>query len=119
MNELELVNTPGYYYSVAYILAALIIISTNRKRVTGVRRYVLHACFFAVLFGFMQWTDGVRQILFLPSMAVSISVIILYIYLCCDFTLPEAVYYCARAFICGEFAASFCWQIYCIMKTTR
>lgn len=112
MNELELVNTPGYYYSVAYILAALIITSTNRKRVTGVRRYVLHACFFAALFGFMQWTDGVRQILFLPSMAVSISVIILYIYLCCDFTLPEAVYYCARAFICGEFAASFCWQIY-------
>ncbi len=36
----------------------------------------------------------------------------IYIYRCCQFSLAEAGYYCARAFISGEFAASFGWQIY-------
>ena len=38
--------------------------------------------------------------------------VLIYIYRCCQFSLAEAGYYCARAFISGEFAASFGWQIY-------
>lgn len=112
MNGGSLVNTPGYYYSIAYVLAAAVMTCTNKKRFTGVKRYVLFGVFSAALFGFMQLTDGVRQVFFLPCMAVSISMIICYMYMSCDFTLSEAVYYCARAFISGEFAASLCWQIY-------
>ena len=108
----EVVNTPGYYYSIAYILAAFIVTCTNRKKITGWRRYLVHIIFFAALAGFMELTDGIRQALFLPSMAVSISMMLVYIYTCCDFKLPEAGYYCARAFIGGEFAASMCWLLY-------
>ena len=108
----EVVNTPGYYYSIAYILAAFIVTCTNRKKITGWRRYLVHIIFFAALAGFMELTDGIRQALFLPSMAVSISMMLVYIYTCCDFKLPEAGYYCARAFISGEFAASMCWLLY-------
>lgn len=108
----EVVNTPGYYYSIAYILAAFIVTCTNRKKITGWRRYLAHIIFFAALAGFMELTDGIRQALFLPSMAVSISMMLVYIYTCCDFKLPEAGYYCARAFIGGEFAASMCWLLY-------
>lgn len=112
MNGAEVVNTPGYYYSIAYVLSALIVVCTNRKRITGVRRYAVHFIFFCALTGFMELTDGIRQVLFLPSMLVSVALILLYIYICCDFTLPEAGYYCARIFISGEFAASLCWQVY-------
>ncbi|HJA67222.1 ATP-binding protein [Lachnoclostridium sp. An169] len=108
----EVVNTPGYYYAIAYILAAFIVTCTNRKKITGWRRYLVHIIFFAALAGFMELTDGIRQALFLPSMAVSISMMLVYIYTCCDFKLPEAGYYCARAFIGGEFAASMCWLLY-------
>ena len=108
----EVVNTPGYYYSIAYILAAFIVTCTNRKRITGWKRYLAHALFFAALTCFMQLTDGIKRELFLPSMAVSISMLLVYIYVCCDFKLPEAGYYCARVFIGGEFSASMCWLIY-------
>lgn len=112
MSGLEIINTPGYYYSIAYVLASFIVTCTNRKRFTGARRYVLHIVFAIVLIGFMQLTDGVRQVFFLPCMAVSISVIVIYIYVCCDLLFPEAVYFCARVFISGEFVASLCWQVY-------
>lgn len=112
MSGIELINTPGYYYSIAYFLSALIVIATNRRRIDKGKRFGVHVCFFASIVGFMALTDGVRQVWFLPCMVVSISLLFLYIYVCCEFKLTEAGYYCARAFIMGEFAASLCWQIY-------
>lgn len=112
MSGMEIINTPGYYYSVSYALAAFVVACTNKKRLEGTARYAVHIIFTLLLFGFMELTDGIRQSLFLPSMSVSITLILLYIYICCDFTLPEAGYYCARVFISGEFAASMCWLIY-------
>ena len=114
----EIINTPGYYYSIAYILAAFIVTCTNRKRIAGGRRYAAHLVFFAALYSFMQLTDGVRQVFFLQAMMVSVTLILLYLYTCCEFTVPEAGYYCARAFISGEFAASLCWQVYFYTRDT-
>lgn len=112
------VNTPGYYYSIAYILAMFIVTCTNRKRITGWKRYLAYFGFFAALAFFMWITDGVRQVLFLPAMTVTITLMLLCLYACCDFTIYEAGYYCARAFITGEFAASLCWQIYFYTSST-
>ena len=107
MSVQEMINTPGYYYSLAYWLAAFIVTCTNEKRIRGVKRYVTHLVFLAAIVGFMEVTDGVRTSLFLPCMLVSVSLFLIYIYRCCQFSLAEAGYYCARAFISGEFAASF------------
>ena len=112
MSVQEMINTPGYYYSLAYWLAAFIVTCTNEKRIQGIKRYVTHLIFLAAIVGFMEITDGVRTSLFLPCMLVSVSLFLIYIYRCCQFSLAEAGYYCARAFISGEFAASFGWQIY-------
>lgn len=112
MNMMETINTPGYYYSLAYCLAAFVITATNRRRWQGIGLYLCHGGFFLAIVIFMQLTDGVRRWLFLPCMVVTISMILGYIYFCCEFTLPEAGYFCARAFISGEFAASLAWQLY-------
>ena len=111
-----IVNTPGYYYSIAYILAAFIVTGTNRDRLTGWKRRLVQMVFSAVLVSYMWITDGVRQTLFLPAMVVTIAMILFYLYACDEFTFPEAGYYCARAFISGEFAASLCWQIFFYTK---
>lgn len=112
MNGANFINTPGYYYSIAYFLAAFLVICTNRPRFTGRKRWATHGGFLAAIVFFMTVTDGVRQAFFLPCMAVTISLLLLYIHSCCAFDLAEAGYYCARAFITGEFMASLCWQIY-------
>ena len=72
----EIINTPGYYYSIAYILAAFIVTCTNRHRIAGGRRYAAHLVFFAALYSFMQLTDGVRQVFFLPAMMASVTLIL-------------------------------------------
>ena len=121
MNGMTFVNTPGYYYSIAYFLAAFLVNRTNKQRdgVKGWKRWLIHIGFFGGIVGFMELTDGVRQMLFIPCMLVSISMLLFYIYLYCDFGLKEAGYYCARAFICGEFAASLCWQIHFYFLTIQ
>ena len=41
------------------------------------------------------------------------------IYICNDFSFKEAGFYCVKAFINGEFAASMCWQIYYYLRYVR
>lgn len=36
----EMINTPGYYYSLAYWLAAFIVTCTNEKRIRGEDQFV-------------------------------------------------------------------------------
>ena len=38
MNGMTFVNTPGYYYSIAYFLAAILVNRTNKQR-DGVKGY--------------------------------------------------------------------------------
>ena len=60
----------------------------------------------------MTWTHGVGNALFLPAMVVIIGLLYFYIYICNRFTVREAGFFCVKAFINGEFAASLCWQVF-------
>ena len=121
MNGITFINTPGYYYSIAYFLAAFLVIRTNRQRgqMKGWKQWFVHFGFLAAIVGFMEATDGIRQSLFLPSMMVTIFLLLIYIHFCCEFEWKEAGYYCARAFISGEFAASLSWQVYFYCITVK
>lgn len=112
INTTAILNTPGYYYAIAYILSCLTVIFTNRRRKKGWGGILIHAGVFSALVFFMSLTDGIRKWLFIPSMCVIIGLILADLYLGCEFTVLQACYYCIKAFINGEFAASLCWQIY-------
>lgn len=64
---------------------------------------------------FMQATGQVPQFWFLPCIAVSILIMYLYIRMQTDVPARCAGYYCVRAFILGELAASLEWQLYYYM----
>lgn len=108
----NILNTPGYYYAAAYILSCLLVLATSKRRKKGWQGVLMHTGIFGALLGFMILTDGIRTGLFIPSMCVIIGLILADLYLGCEFTPMQACYYCAKAFINGEFAASLCWQIY-------
>ena len=74
MSVQEMINTPGYYYSLAYWLAAFIVTCTNEKRIQGIKRYVTHLIFLAAIVGFMEITDGVRTSSFFRILLVSLEV---------------------------------------------
>ena len=119
MNTAEVLNTPGYYYAIAYALSVFVITCTNERKIGRWKLAVVSCAQFALLLFFMTVTDGVRQELFVPSMLLIVLLFLGYIYICNDFSLREAGFYFVKAFINGEFAASLCWQIYYYLRYVR
>ena len=119
MNTAEVLNTPGYYYAIAYALSLFVIACTNERKLGRWKLAAVSCVQFALLLFFMTETDGVRQELFIPSMMVIVGLLLGYIYICNDFSFREAGFYCVKAFINGEFAASMCWQIYYYLRYVR
>lgn len=119
MNTAEVLNTPGYYYAIAYALSVFVIACTNERKLGRWKLAAVSCVQFALLLFFMTETDGVRQELFIPSMMVIVGLLLGYIYICNDFSFKEAGFYCVKAFINGEFAASMCWQIYYYLRYVR
>ena len=105
-------NTPGYYYAIAYAMSEFVIAGSNEKKLKGWKLGAVSCVQFVLLLLFMTWTHGVRNALFIPAMVVIIALIYFYIYICNRFTAREAGFFCVKAFINGEFAASLCWQIF-------
>lgn len=119
MNTAEVLNTPGYYYAIAYALSVFVITCTSERKIGRWKLAVVSCAQFALLLFFMTVTDGVRQELFVPSMLLIVLLLLGYIYICNDFSLREAGFYFVKAFINGEFAASLCWQIYYYLRYVR
>lgn len=119
MNTAEVLNTPGYYYAIAYALSVFVIACTNERKLGRWKLAAVSCAQFALLLFFMTVTDGVRQELFVPSMLLIVLLLLGYIYICNDFSLREAGFYFVKAFINGEFAASLCWQIYYYLRYIR
>lgn len=108
-------NIPRLYTALADWLACLLYLFFLPKRTAGWRRYAIHAVFLLLLGVFMQATGQVPQFWFLPCIAVSILIMYLYIRMQTDVPARCAGYYCVRAFILGELAASLEWQLYYYM----
>lgn len=112
MNAGEVLNTPGYYYAIAYAMSGLVIAGSNEKKLKGWKLGAVSCVQFALLLLFMAWTHGVGKALFLPAMVVIIGLMYMCIYICNCFTVREAGFFCVKAFINGEFGASLCWQVF-------
>jgi len=112
VNFADITNTPGEYYAVAYGLACMLFIGQSKKRVSLWKCYGAQLLFFVAIITFMELTADVSGLLFIPCILLDVLMIFAVIYFCCDMPVLKAGYYCARAFILGEFVASLTWQIY-------
>ena len=108
----QMLNTPGYYYAIAYWLSAFVVTCIYRDREKGRKGLVLGGPVFIFLLLFMCLTDGIRKSLFIPSMLVVVSLVLWYVRKSCAFSMLETGYFGGKIVINAEFAASFCWQVY-------
>lgn len=81
------------------------------------RKFGISAGFLALIAGFMTLTDGVSAIGFFPCMGVTVALIFFYIRIATHMPWANAGYYCARAFILGEFSASLAWYLFYFFVT--
>ena len=107
------VNTPGYYYAISYWLSALVMILVHGCGKKDVWKYVYGVLSFISIFTVMFFTDGIKQMFFMPLMVC----VFLLMCFCSDRDYGSRAWrrepgFVAKAFINAEFAASLCWQIH-------
>ena len=114
----DLNNTPGIYYAIAYFLSSCFYIGMNDRKLKGAKLILSQAVFFAVLTVFMVATDGIAKRWYIPCVIIECFILWTSILLCCRMDLFKTTYYAIRAFILGEFAASLEWQLFYYGLTT-
>ncbi len=108
----DLSNTPGQYYALAYWLSSMLYIHVAPRRIKGWKLWGISGIFLLILLGFMTLTHNIPVSFFVPTMMVTVFTMFLLIFLCCDLSVVNAGFYCVRAFILGELAASLEWQLF-------
>ena len=106
------VNTPGYYYAISYWLSASVMIFVQGCGKIDLWKYLYSVLSFISIFTVMFFTDGIKQIFFMPLMICVFGIMLLYMTMAGELPWRETGFYCAKAFINAEFAASLCWQIH-------
>lgn len=106
------VNTPGYYYAISCWLSALVMILVHGRGKRDLWKYLYGVLSFIIIFTIIFFTDGIKQMFFMPFMICVFLLLLLYIRMAGELPWRETGFFCAKAFINAEFAASLCWQIH-------
>ena len=111
--QVDLLNTPGIYYAAAYWISSMIFLCVRKDRKTG--RSVIIRQIGVLLFLCVFMLAGYKRIpmlLFPLSVLLEFYMIALNLRLGSDMPELELWYTAARAFIVGELAAAFHWQLF-------
>ena len=112
-------DIPRLYTALAECLATLLYARQLTPRYSARRSTVNSLIWMAGLAVFMQLTGSVPLVLWLPCMVAAIGSMYLFLWCTCETPPLEAGYYCARAFILAELAASVEWQLHCALWPQR
>ena len=112
-------DIPRLYTALAECLATLLYAQQLTPRYSARHSTFNSLIWMAGLAVFMQLTGSVPLVLWLPCMVAAIGSMYLFLWRTCETTPLEAGYYCARAFILAELAASAEWQLHCALWPQR
>lgn len=106
-------DIPRIYTALAEWLACLICIMEVKRRVQGWKLVGISAGVLILQSAFLEFTAGAEGIWWIIYMAAAVGLMYGFIAVCCDIGLKDTGYYCVRAFVIAEFAASLEWQLDC------
>ena len=112
-------DMPRLYTALAESMATLLYAQQLAPRYSARRSTVNSLVWMAGLAVFMQLTGSAPLVLWIPCMMGAIGAMYLFLWRNCETTPLEAGYYCARAFILAELAASVEWQLHCALWPQR
>lgn len=109
--NINLVDIPRYYTAFAEWLGCIVAIVMLPKRLSIKKLIPVCALFLVIQIVFLEATDDVPLVMWLPCMGFALALMYFFLYICCaDNT--NIGYSCAHGFIWAEFTASFEWQLY-------
>lgn len=104
-------DIPRLYTAIAEWLACLTYCLVLKRRVSGVKFALVSAGSLIVQSVFLVATKSLHIYLWIPCMLTAAMLMYLYMCLVVDDTKILIGYFCARAFLLAEFAASLEWQL--------
>lgn len=106
-------DIPRLFTALAEWLACLVCILEMKRRVNGWKLTGISAAAFAVQSIFLAVTGEAEGVWWMVCMAAAVGLMYLFLYICCEANAKDTGYYCVRAFVVAEFAASLEWQVDC------
>ena len=105
-------DIPRIFTAIAEWGSCLLYIMLMRRKIRGWKLITLVIGALVFQTAFLTVTDNFPIFLWIPCMVFAILLMFLFIYLSCNISVNDAIYYCVRAFVLAEFAASFESQVY-------
>lgn len=116
---MALPDIPRLYTALAEWLACMVYVLALRPRFGRGATILIGAGWLLGMGVFLQLTGHVPIVWWIPCMTAAVAAMYLLLLLACEIPALDAGYYCARAFILAEFAASLEWQIHCLLWPSR
>lgn len=104
-------DIPRIFTAFAEWLACMQCLVELKHKITGWKYYVTVVCMLLIQSIFFVMTGGLNNFWWIVCMITAIMIMYVFISICCCVSKKTAGYYCVRAFVSAEFAASFGWQI--------
>lgn len=119
-NDVNLIlpDIPRFYTALAEWLACLLCILEMKRRISGWKLILTSAAALAVQAVFLTITQGLDDFWWILCMAAAVGLMYLFLFICCDANPRDIGYYCVRAFVIAELAASLEWQMACYFYYT-
>ncbi len=112
-------DIPRLYTAIAEWLACLTYCLVLKRKV-GRREFAIISFFALVVQSlFLVYTKNLPIYFWLPCMIFAVFLMYIFMYLVCDDTKNVIGYYCARAFLLAELAASLEWQLACFAESIK
>lgn len=108
----DLSNTPGLYYALAYWMGCVFYIHFLPKRLHGWKLNTVRIGMLIPMMLLLFVMEFVSVVWFIPNVIMRVGLMLLCIKTCCDVNWHKAGYFCGRAFILAEFSASLEWQLF-------
>lgn len=112
MINIDWLNTPGGYYAVAYWISCCMVLLNSPRKIEWKKSLISTGLLGIALYILMTVTHGSPQWLFVPFMVSYFLLMWITINYNCRYDWKTAFYFTARAFIIGEFIASFEWLLF-------
>ena len=104
-------DIPRLYTALAEWLACLTYCLILKRKVKRPAFIAISAVALVVQCAFLVLTKNLPIYFWVPCMLIAVMLMYLFMYLVCDDTKNVIGYYCARAFLLAELAASLEWQL--------
>ena len=110
-------DIPRIYTAIAEWLACIIYSMVLKRRVKN-EEYILSAILALIVMSmFLMLTKGLPVAFWIPCMLIAVGFMYVFLYFTCDDSRNVIGYYCARAFLLAELAASLEWQLACFFRS--